>query len=89
MAGQEGGAEVRSSQQLCLQLAQPPQVPDGEVQEVQGAGGLQVLDGADPVQTLLKEGLGRLHRRGATVRLSQVQTSTMELRGGDAEENPE
>lgn len=33
-------------------------VPNSEVQKVLGTGRFQIFDGADPVQTLLKEELG-------------------------------
>lgn len=48
--------------------------PYGEVQQVLGSRCFQVLDCADPVQTLLKEELSWFYRTWTTTRVHRVQT---------------
>lgn len=52
----------------------PVSLPYGEVQQVLSSGRLQVLDGADSVETLLEEELGRLHGTRTGARVHGVQT---------------
>lgn len=49
-------------------------LPCGQVQQVLGSRCLQVLDGADPIETLLKEELSRFHRTRTRTRVHRVET---------------
>lgn len=49
-------------------------LPYGQVQQVLGSRCLQVLDGADSIETLLKEELSRFHRTRTRTRVHRVET---------------